>query len=258
MAEETRRVGGIHKKMLKVMELVGGIAKNRSGQGINYKFRGIDDLYGALHPALRDAGVAMYPVMLPGTWKREQREGQRQGYNGQEGKKFVNTMVSFDLQVQFVDVDDGSNVFVIVPAEGSDDSDKAAGKAMSYGMKNALFHALAIPTEDPDAERPEVPATGDAPAAKKGRAPRAGSVAAATQAAAAPAAESKPATQQATVTELRAAAASDEAMVETINACKTEAELNAFIDTTLRALPGDKQLEMAKHCKARRTKGFAS
>jgi hypothetical protein len=142
-------VGGIHKKILRLMEEVGAIAKDRSGQGINYKFRGIDDLYNQLHAGLRKAGVAMYPSMLRDSLKVETREVQRRDRTG------IQTIVTFNLAVAFVDVDDGSNVTVVVPAQGVDDSDKAAGKAMSYGMKCALFHVLAIPTEDPDEERPD-------------------------------------------------------------------------------------------------------
>lgn len=155
MEPTTAPVKGIARKMSRLMAAVGAIGKDKriDAPGAKYNYRGIDDLYNALQPALIDVGVQILPSVVPGTYHREVREVTSKNRDGQERTRLL-TMVSFILQVVFVDTEDGSNLLVTAPAEGYDDSDKAAGKAMSYGMKTALFSALSIPTEDPDADRP--------------------------------------------------------------------------------------------------------
>lgn len=224
---ETKRVGGIHRKMLKLMEEVGAIPKNRSGQGINYKFRGIDDLYEAVHSGLRVVGVSMIPVMVPGSLKVDVRES-----TGQNGNTKLNTTVTFELQVTFVDVDDGSTISVLVPAQGTDNSDKAAGKAMSYGMKNALFHVLAIPTEDPDAERPDTTV------------PKKASKVAKTEPVVTPVNKGTPAPE---------GAKSETNWNEKIAAVTSVQELNALILELREKLEPADQLKLAPTVKARRT-----
>jgi hypothetical protein len=239
-------VRGIHRKMLRLMERVGGIGKNRevSGFGANYKYRGIDDLYAELHPALREVGIAMYPMMDASTLKSERVEGTRGN-----GKSFVQTTVTFSLNVLFVDADDGSIMTVTVPAQGIDDSDKAAGKAMSYGMKSALFHALAIPTEDPDADRPQ-PLTsqeqGAATTEKAKRGPGRPKKSGQPETSIADVAEQPPAVTQTKPSDI-------ETLKAEVKATKTPEELTALIGTKLRALPNDQQLEVAKVCKEHRT-----
>lgn len=156
----TTTTPGISRKMTRLMAAIGAIGKDKriDAPGAKYNYRGIDDLYNALQPALIEVGVQILPSVVPGTYSREVREVTSKNRDGQERTRLL-TMVSFVLQVAFVDVDDGSNLVITAPAEGYDDSDKAAGKAMSYGMKTALFSALAIPTEDPDSERPDTETT---------------------------------------------------------------------------------------------------
>lgn len=144
---------GILKKYHAVMAGIGAIGKDRqmSAPGAKYNYRGIEDLYNELQPVLVEHGVILIPN-ISGDIKREYRETTKE-YNGNKSTSLV-TMVSFILELQLIDIDDGSSLTIRVPAEGYDNSDKASGKAMSYGMKNALFHGLVVPTEDPDGERP--------------------------------------------------------------------------------------------------------
>lgn len=137
----------IHAKMRLLKEKLGAIGKNRQITfGEKYNYRGIDDLYNALQTAQVEAGVMAYHIVEPNTLKIER---------GTNSKGNPVTMVWFLLRVVFVDVDTGSCYSVVVPAEGFDSADKATAKAVTAGMKSAWFHALTIPTEDPDEERPE-------------------------------------------------------------------------------------------------------
>lgn len=144
-------ISQLHQKLLAIKEDVGAIGKDRRGQGINYSFRGIDDIYNAIHTAQLRHKVMIYTQVQPGTYQRDVRE-----LAGKEGRTRLQTQVSYIMQVQFIDAETGLGCAVTVPAEGYDDSDKAAGKSVSYGMKTGIAHALGIPTavEEPDAERP--------------------------------------------------------------------------------------------------------
>lgn len=137
----------IHSKMRLLKSKLGAIGKDRQITfGEKYNYRGIDDLYNALQVAQVEAGVMAYHLVEPGSLKIER---------GTNAKGNPVTMVSMLLRVIFVDVDTGSAFSVVVPAEGFDSSDKGTAKAVTAGMKSAWFHVLTIPTEDPDADRPE-------------------------------------------------------------------------------------------------------
>jgi hypothetical protein len=142
----------IHHKLLRVKADMGAVAKDQRGQGISYSYRGIDAIYNAAHAALIKHGVIIYPSVVPGTFVRDIKE-----LSTKDGRTRLQVQMHCTLQVQFIDADTGTGHAVYVIAEGYDDSDKAAGKMVSYGMKTAIAHALGLPTavEEPDAERPD-------------------------------------------------------------------------------------------------------
>lgn len=149
---DKKPVPGILKKLLAVRQEIGSIGKNKKmdlGQGRGYAYRGIDDLYLAAQQALDSAGVVTAVAVMPETVKYEYREVETKYGTKQQ------TRCTGVVAVTFLDPDDGSNIMSTGFAEGLDDSDKASGKATSYGMKNVYFHMFSIPTEDPDAERPD-------------------------------------------------------------------------------------------------------
>ena len=126
-----------------------GIAKHRAaGGGVNYAFRGIDAVYGALAPLLAEHGLIIIPRVL----NRECVE--RQSKNG--GALFY---VALQVEFDFVAAEDGSKHTACTFGEAMDSSDKATNKAMSAAYKYAAFMTFAIPTEgenDADAVAHEV------------------------------------------------------------------------------------------------------
>ena len=151
--EQTVQKLGILKRMLAVREEIGAIGKNKQmdmGGGRGYKYRGIEDLYFAAQAALDKHGVVVVTTVQPNTVKFESWESTTKS-----GSTKMNTRCTAVVNVQFFDPDDGSQLMASGMGEGVDDSDKAAGKATSYGMKNIYFHTFVVPTEDPDAERPD-------------------------------------------------------------------------------------------------------
>jgi ERF superfamily len=126
-----------------------GIAKHKAANGgVNYAFRGIDAVYGALSPLLAEHGLIIIPRVL----NRDVVE--RQSKNG--GALFY---VALQVEFDFVSAIDGSKHTACTYGEAMDSSDKATNKAMSAAYKYAAFMTFAIPTEgdnDADATAHEV------------------------------------------------------------------------------------------------------
>lgn len=145
----------IYKAIAGVMEAIGVVSKEKeykSNQG-SYKFRGIDDVMNALHPAMVKNKIFVVPVIL---------EQIRETRTSRSGTAMYVSICK--IRYEFY-AEDGSCVSAIVIGEGMDTGDKATNKAMSIAFKYACFQVFCIPTEemiDPDAERPEF----DAPETK--------------------------------------------------------------------------------------------
>ena len=133
-----------------------GISKDSKNQSQGYKFRGIDQVYGALSPLLSKHGLCILPrVTDRQVIERQNRQGTALFY--------VTLTVEFD----FVAAEDGSKHTVITVGEAMDSGDKASNKAMSAAYKYAAFQAFCIPTEgdnDADSQTHEVAAATTDPA----------------------------------------------------------------------------------------------
>lgn len=128
-----------------------GISKDRTNTQQNFKFRGIDQVYNALAPALVNHGL----LILPRITERTVTERVTQ-------KGAVLFYVVVKAEFDFVSTEDGSIHTVVTYGEAMDSGDKATNKAMSIAYKYAAFQAFCIPTEetavDPDSEVHEVAA----------------------------------------------------------------------------------------------------
>lgn len=141
-------LGNVNMKVYKAINQVAdvmskkGISKENKNQQQGYKFRGIDDVYNALAPALVNAGLVILPRCL------EREVSERTTSKG--GVLFYTTLkVDFD----FVSVDDGSKHTITTYGEAMDSADKSTNKAMSAAYKYACFQAFCIPTDgDNDAD----------------------------------------------------------------------------------------------------------
>jgi len=139
----------IQQSLVAVMADVGAIKKGQENKFDRYKFRGIDDVYNALQPALVKHGVIVVPEVLTvdtGTYET--------------AKGAVMRCATLLVKYHFVG-EDGDEVCATVVGEGADRGDKVLNKAHSSAFKNALFQTLCIPTEersDSEHESPEGPA----------------------------------------------------------------------------------------------------
>lgn len=110
-----------------------GIAKSKQTTGGgNFKYRGIDQVYSAVSPLLASNNVIIRPAKII----REE--------DVQAGKmRLVRLAVTYEA----ICAEDGSTMEFMGIGEGCDTSDKAAGKALSYAYKTALFQLFSIPVE---------------------------------------------------------------------------------------------------------------
>lgn len=134
----------------------GGITKDKNGpQG--YKFRGIDDVYNVLCSLTAKHGLALYPRVTDRTMEHQQT-----------AKGGVQTHMVLDMDIEIVSMVDGSRRTISVVGEAIDSSDKAAGKAQSYGMKIGCLMAFMIPTHGEPLDT-EAYATEQAPVVPKSK-----------------------------------------------------------------------------------------
>lgn len=119
-----------------IMADVGAVKKSRSNVQQGYSFRGIDDLYNAIHDALVKHGVFIVPVVIDRV--QQDRESKRGGC-----LIYTSLVVSHKFYGP-----DGSYIEAVTVGEAMDSGDKSSNKAMSAAMKYAIIETFAIPTGD--------------------------------------------------------------------------------------------------------------
>jgi hypothetical protein len=125
----------IYKKMINILQDADFISKDKAAEQ-GYKFRGIDDMYNALHPLFAKHGIFISSEVVNGF--REERKTKN-------GGNLIYSII--DVRFTFW-AEDGSNVSSTMRGEAMDMSDKASNKAMSAALKYALIQAFLIPTEE--------------------------------------------------------------------------------------------------------------
>ena len=133
---------GIYEAIIGVMRDIGAIGKTQKNLQQKYMFRGIDQVYNALQPAMVKNGVFAVPIVE----KEERTERTTE-------KGTVIFYSRLHITYRFYAAD-GSYIEARVIGESMDTGDKATNKAMSAAYKYACFQVFCIPTEDmPDADR---------------------------------------------------------------------------------------------------------
>ena len=140
----------IIKAMLSIMGQVGEIPKDQTNAFQKFNYRGIDSFYNKLNGLLSKEGVLVTAEILVS-------ENQSFERVNAAGKANISFFTSLTIRYHFTAID-GSSVFTDVRADGLDNGDKAATKAMSMCQKYAYIQVFNIPTDDldPDASSPTV------------------------------------------------------------------------------------------------------
>lgn len=135
----------IVKRLIQIQSEVGPIAKSRkasTGGGGSYAFRGIDDIYQALH-SLMDKHEVINIIEVQ-NFERSERDR----IDKQTGQ-VVGVMIHVILKVKYTFITtDGSKIEAVSIGEGADTGDKATNKALSAAHKYALLQCFMIPTEE--------------------------------------------------------------------------------------------------------------
>jgi hypothetical protein len=141
--------GAIYKAIPAIMAEIGAIAKDRKNAAQGYQFRGIDDVYNAIHGLFIKYKVFTVPEVL---------EAKDESVTTAKGSVlfYARLLIRYTFYA-----DDGSSFSAVARGEGMDSGDKASNKAMAVAHKYALIQTFAIPTEngdDPENESHEITA----------------------------------------------------------------------------------------------------
>lgn len=130
----------VYEALAQVMRAVSPIAKLGRNSAQNFNFRGIDQVYDALHGPLADAGVMIVPEVM---------SIERSEVTTRSGASMSHVVVT--IKYHFIGPA-GDEVVAVVAGEAADSGDKAISKAMSMGFKYAAFQVFSIPLGEKDAD----------------------------------------------------------------------------------------------------------
>lgn len=136
---QTAGSGLIYQRLASVMSEIGAIGKDRTNEQQGFKFRGIDQVYNAIHPLMSKYKVLSAPRVLE-MMARHDRQTRTGG---------IITFTMLKTEYDFICGDDGSTVTVgPIISEGMDSGDKGCAKALAVAHKYAIFQLFMIPTEE--------------------------------------------------------------------------------------------------------------
>ncbi len=130
----------IHVLMSRVMAELKAIGKDQRNPHFNYNFRGIDDVYNALHGPLTKHGVFYVPEILDKIVEITPN-----------GKSWHCSMT---IRYHFYGPN-GDSVTAEGAGEALDNQDKATTKAQQMALKYALLSTFCIPTEEQRRDDPD-------------------------------------------------------------------------------------------------------
>lgn len=134
---------GVVDAMLRVMSEVGAIGKNRKAPGLNYAFRGIDDILPEIQPLAVKHGVLMTHEVI---------ERERETVTLKSGSQMFSVRLLVRHTFRHAD---GSSVVSTSLGEAMDSGDKASNKAMTAALKVTLTTSFLIPTHEVDRDTEE-------------------------------------------------------------------------------------------------------
>ena len=149
----------IHKQINAIMADLGAVGKDQRNAGQGFNYRGIDDIYDAVHPLMAKHGVYNTCLVMPGTIHTEEHQSRGGGL-----LLYCRAVFRYTLFAE-----DGSNVSTDAIGMGMDSGDKAFNKAMAVAHKYAISQMFVLAysgMDDPDADSPEPVARKEPPKPK--------------------------------------------------------------------------------------------
>ena len=126
----------IYEAIQLISQEIQAVPKDKKNSGQGYNFRGIDDIYLAIHDLLAKHGVFSVPEVV------HERTEEKTSKNG---SALIYRILT--IRYTFYAID-GTNFSAVVIGEGMDSGDKASNKAMAVAHKYALLQIFSIPTSE--------------------------------------------------------------------------------------------------------------
>jgi len=146
----TDKPGQVFALIPQAMAEIGAIRKTQTNKFDRYQFRGIDDLYNALHGPLSGLGLFIVP--------HEVRTVSTRVVETQAGKTQLETTMVVQYRIYGPD---GSYVQAEAEGVGMDRGDKASNKAQTAAFKVLCFQVFMPPIEDGSDSEKDSPERGE-------------------------------------------------------------------------------------------------
>jgi ribosomal protein S13 len=147
MATKEKEVN-LHHAMVNVMQEVKNIEKGLTVGSGNFSYKGVSDkdVKQQIGQAMAKNGLTCVPVKFEPTTKIDRWEEEAYGKIKQKVSVFVEVLATFRI----THADTKETIDIVGYGHGQDNSDKAAGKATTYALKNALLYSFLVPTGEID------------------------------------------------------------------------------------------------------------
>jgi hypothetical protein len=144
----TKKEVNLHHAMVKVMQEVKNIEKGLTVGSGNFSYKGVSDkdVKQQIGQAMAKNGLTCVPIKFEPTTKIDRWEEEAYGKVKQKVSVFVEVLATFRI----THADTKESIDIVGYGHGQDNSDKAAGKATTYALKNALLYSFLVPTGEID------------------------------------------------------------------------------------------------------------
>ena len=147
----------IYLAVAAIIQGINAIPKNKRNEAQKFNFRGIDDVFNAIHPLFASHGVILLQSVDSLRNEISETTIERQGI-----KETKRNFRSFVIVTYSLVAPDGSSIVGKGAGEGSDHGDKATAKALTAACKSFLLQTFLIPTSENDADYdPSINAAGE-------------------------------------------------------------------------------------------------
>lgn len=138
----------LHHAIVKVMQEVKNIEKAMTVGSGNYSYKGVSDkdVKQAIGQAMAKNGLTCVPVKIEPTTDINRWE-EETNYNGNKQiKQKMSVFVEVLSTFRITHAESKESIDIQGFGQGADTGDKAAGKATTYALKNALLYSFLVPT----------------------------------------------------------------------------------------------------------------
>jgi len=142
----------LHHAMVRVMQEVKGIEKGLTVGSGSYSYKGVSDkdVKQQIGQAMAKNGLTCVPVKIEPTTDINRWEVEETSYGKTVLKQKMSVFVEVLSTFRITHAETKEFIEIQGFGQGQDTSDKAAGKATTYALKNALLYSFLVPTGDID------------------------------------------------------------------------------------------------------------